>query len=49
MTEKLPADPNDRVRFTQFLLDGREVFTDVVKAIYDETNAKFGTDVPVPK
>ena len=47
-TEKLPADPSERVGFTQFLLDGRDVFTDVVQAIYDETNAQFGTDVPAP-
>ena len=48
-TEKLPADPKDRVGFTQFLLDGREVFTDVVQAIYDQTNKQFGTDIPAPK
>ena len=48
VTEKLPADPKDRVGFTQFLLDGREVFTDVVQAIYDETNEMFGSDVPAP-
>ncbi len=48
-TPKLPADPKDRVGFTKFLLDGREVFTDVVQAIYDETNKKFGTNVPAPK
>lgn len=48
VTEKLPADPSEKVGFSQFLLDGREVFTDVVQAIYDETNAQFGTDVPAP-
>ncbi len=48
VTPKLPADPKDRVGFTQFLLDGHEVFTDVVQAIYDETNDKFGTDIPAP-
>jgi ribonuclease Z len=48
VTEKLPADPEDRVGFTQFLLDGREVFTEVVQAIYDQTNAQFGTDIPAP-
>jgi ribonuclease Z len=49
VTEKLPADPSEQIGFTQFLLDGREVFTDVVQAIYDETNAQFGTDVPTPE
>ncbi len=48
VTEKLPADPKDRVGFTQFLLDGREVFTEVVQTIYDQTNAQFGTDIPAP-
>jgi ribonuclease Z len=48
VTEKLPADPSQRIGFTQFLIDGREVFTDVVQAIYDETNEQFGTDVEAP-
>ncbi len=48
VTEKLSADPKDRVGFTQFLLAGREVFTDVVQAIYDETNKRFNTDIPAP-
>ena len=48
ITETLPADPSERVGFTQFLIDGREVFTDVVQAIYDETNEQFGTDVETP-
>ena len=48
VTEKLPADQSERVGFTEFLIDGREVFTDVVQAIYDETNEMFGTDVPAP-
>jgi len=49
VTEKLAADPSKKVGFTKFLIDGREVFTDVVKAIYDETNELFGTDVKVPE
>ena len=48
ITETLPADPSERVGFTQFLIDGREVFTDVVQAIYDETNEQFGTDEKMP-
>ena len=31
------------------VLTDLEVFTDVVKAIYDDTNAYFGTDVPAPQ
>ena len=44
ITEKLPADPNDRVGFTQFLIDGRVPFKDVVDEIYRETNEKFDKD-----
>ena len=49
VTEKLPADPSERVGFTEFLIKGREVFTDVVQAVYDQTNEYFGTDIPAPK
>ncbi len=48
VTEKLPADPSQRVGFTQFLLDGRVVFTDVIKKIYDGINEEFGTDEEAP-
>jgi len=48
-TEKLPADPSERVGFTDFILSGREVFTDVVQQIYDTTNEQFGTNIPAPK
>ena len=49
VTEKLPADPNERVGFTEFVLSGREVFSDLIEEIYSETNEMFGTDVPLPK
>ncbi|MGI9482373.1 MAG: guanitoxin biosynthesis MBL fold metallo-hydrolase GntH [Hyphomicrobiales bacterium] len=48
VTEKLPADPNDAVGFSDFIIGGREVFTDLVKEIYAETNEMFGTDIPTP-
>ncbi len=48
VTPKLSADPSQRVGFTQFIQDGREVFTDVLKRAYDHTNKLFGTDVPLP-
>ena len=48
VTEKLPADPSQRVGFTKFLIEGREVFQDVINKIYDETNEEFGTDVEPP-
>jgi ribonuclease Z len=43
------ADPNDRVGFTQYLIDGRVVFDDVIKFYYDQTNKMFGTDFEPPK
>lgn len=48
VTPKLPADPNERIGFTKFIMDGREVFTDVVQKIYDTTNEQFGTHIPAP-
>ncbi len=48
VTPKLPADPSQRVGFTEFTESGREVFTDVIKRAYEETNKLFGTDVQPP-
>ncbi len=49
ITKKLSADPKDRVGFTQFLIDGRVVYTDVIKFYYDQTNKMFGTNYAPPK
>ena len=49
VTEKLPADPSQRIGFSDYITKGREVFTDVVQAIYDETNKLFGTKEQAPK
>ncbi len=49
LTKKLPANPEDRVGFTKFLIDGRVVFDDVVEAYYAETNKEFGTNYEAPK
>jgi ribonuclease Z len=48
VTEKLPADPSERIGFSEFITSGREVFADVIKRAYDETNEEFGTDIPPP-
>jgi ribonuclease Z len=48
VTSKLPADPSQRVGFTEFTESGREVFTDVIKRAYEETNKLFGTDIQPP-
>ena len=49
ITEKLPADPNDRVGFSDFINSGRVNYTEVIKKVYDETNKEFNTNIPPPK
>jgi ribonuclease Z len=49
ITEKLPADPKDRVGFTDFIYGGRVPYQDVVNKVYEDTNKTFGTDVPAPQ
>lgn len=49
ITEKLSADPKDRVGFTDYLMEGRVVYKDVIKFYYDQTNKMFGTDYKPPK
>ena len=48
--ERDPAAPNpkDRIGFSTYISDGRHVYKDTVKAIYDETNKRFGTKVAPP-
>ncbi len=48
VTEKLPADPSQRIGFTEFIRNGREVFGDIIQKAYDETNEEFGTNIPAP-
>jgi len=48
VTEKLPADPSQRIGFTEFISGGREVFADVIKKAYEETNKLYGTNIQPP-
>ena len=48
ITEKLPADPADRVGFSPFIEGGRDVYQDEIQALYDRVNERYGTDIPVP-
>jgi ribonuclease Z len=48
ITEKLPADPKDRVGFTDFINSGRVDYPEVVQKVYADTNEEFGTEVPAP-
>ncbi|WP_077404545.1 guanitoxin biosynthesis MBL fold metallo-hydrolase GntH [Microbulbifer agarilyticus] len=49
LTEKLPADPADKVGFTKFITDGRVVYQDLINEIYEKVNEAFGTDLEPPK
>ena len=46
--EKQPPDRSIRIGFSDFILSGREAFTEIVQKIYDEINAEYGTDYEVP-
>ena len=48
VTEKLPADPSQRVGFSEEIMGGRVVFEDVIKWYYESTNEMFGTDYKAP-
>jgi ribonuclease Z len=49
ITKTLAADPKKRVGFTDYIMDGRVVYKDVLKFYYDQTNKMFGTDYKPPK
>ncbi len=48
LTEKLPANPKDRVGFSEFITNGRVVYSEVIKFYYDQTNKMFGTNYKAP-
>ena len=49
ITEKLPADPSQRIGFSDFINEGRVPYTEVVEAIYDDINEQYGTNIEPPK
>ena len=49
VTEKLPADPNDKVGFSDYISEGRVVYQEVLEKIYSEANEEFGTNIPTPQ
>jgi ribonuclease Z len=49
ITEKLPADPKDRVGFSDFITGGRVPYADILEKVNAETNETFGTNVPTPE
>ena len=48
VTEKLAADPSQRVGFSDFIMGGRTVFQDVIEFYYTQTNQMFGTNFSPP-
>jgi ribonuclease Z len=49
VTEKLPADPSQKIGFSDFINSGRVPYTDVVDKIYKDINKRYGSDVETPK
>lgn len=47
--KKLPPDRSQRIGFTKFLIDGRVVYADLIKQMYDDVNKEYGTNIPLPK
>ena len=45
---KLPPDLSQRIGFSKEIMAGRVVFKDVVKALYDDINEKYGSDAKPP-
>lgn len=49
ITRKLPANPKDKVGFSDFIKSGRVNYKEVLKKVYENTNKEFGTNVPPPQ
>ena len=45
---KLPPDPSKRVGFSEYITEGRVVFEDVVKKLYERVNTEYGSDEEPP-
>lgn len=46
--EQLPPDFSKAVGFSDFILNGRDNFVEIIKKYYDETNKEYGSKVPYP-
>ena len=49
ITEKLPADPKDKVGFSDFIIGGKVPYQDTVDNVYKSVNEEFGTNIPTPE
>ena len=45
----IPADQSKRIGFSNYIMEGRVIYSEVLKKIYDDINEEYGTSVPVPK
>ena len=46
--EQLPPDFSKAVGFSDFIMNGRDNFVEIIKKYYDETNEEYGSKVPYP-
>jgi ribonuclease Z len=46
--KKLPPDPSKRIGFSEFITEGRVVFADVVKELYERVNQEYGSHEEPP-
>ena len=44
-----PANPEDRIGFSEYIWDGRVNYIEVLTQIYNDINEEYGTSVEVPK
>ena len=49
VNEKLPADPKDKVGFSDFIIGGKVPYFETVDKVYKSVNEEFGTNIPTPK
>lgn len=49
ITEKLPADPSQRIGFSDFITSGRVPYAEVVEKIYADINKRYGSNEKPPK
>ncbi len=49
VTEKLPADPSQKIGFSDFITNGRVPYSDVVEKVYADINKRYGSNVKPPK
>ncbi len=49
VTEKLPADPSQKIGFSEFIRGGRVPYSEVVEKIYADINRRYGSNIQPPE